>query len=51
MRMKTAISITRIIPTAIKALLGVHNEPDLNRNRVRIHRSMETITKIHADAS
>ncbi len=45
------MSITNNTATAIKAFLGVHNEPDLNGNRVRIHRSMETITKIHADAT
>jgi len=37
--------------TAIKAFFGVHIEPDLNGNRVRIHRSTETITNIHADVN
>jgi len=45
------ISITSNIATAIKAFFGVHIEPDLNGNFVRIHRSRETNTKIHGDAT
>jgi hypothetical protein len=37
--------------TASKAFFGVHNEPDLNGNRVRIHRSTDTSTNIHTETT
>lgn len=43
--------MTIITVTAIIAFFDVHIEPDLNGNRVRIQRSSETNTKIHADAT
>jgi hypothetical protein len=45
------MSITSNTATAIKAFFGVHIEPDLNGNRVRIHRSKEKITNMHDDAN
>jgi hypothetical protein len=43
------ISMMSNTPTTIKAFFGVHNEPDLYGNRVRIHRSKEIVTSIHED--
>jgi len=45
----TPISMTSNTPTTNKTFFGVHKEPDLYGNRVRIQRSTDIVTRIHED--